>query len=59
MPIPKVAARTRSRVITADEKKGGVFRAMRIGRADARQVGKRQKIADQKAAEAALKAAKN
>jgi large subunit ribosomal protein L13e len=54
MPIVQPAIDIASRAITADEKQAGVFRDMRIGRADARNVGIRQKKADAAAAAAAL-----
>eukprot|EP00035_Acanthoeca_spectabilis_P019636 m.429058 g.429058 ORF g.429058 m.429058 type:complete len:206 (+) comp16944_c0_seq1:53-670(+) len=56
LPIARPDRRVKSRAVTEAEKKSNVFREMRIARADARQVGIRQRKADEKIAEAKLKA---
>ena len=55
LSIVQASKRTRARAITEADKKGSVFRAMRSARANARLVGARQKKADEKAAEEAMK----
>merc|ERR1712154_175100 len=49
------AFKAKSRAVTTEEKSANVFRDMRIARADARMVGARQKLADERAEAAALK----
>merc|ERR1712080_529593 len=50
LPIAKADMRDRARKATEEEKKSNVFQSMRIARADARMIGVRQRIADEKAA---------
>lgn len=55
MAIVPPSARTRARTITDEERKGNAFRSMRFARADARLAGLRQRRADEKAEEEAIK----
>merc|ERR1712187_963700 len=49
MPVVQPAFKAKSRAATTEEKSANVFRDMRIARADARMVGARQKLADERA----------